>query len=120
MRSKDLKPLFGKPNVMSSLGRPRTSNDNAFAESVFATMKGKVIYPEFFGSIEDAEAFTAKFVEWHNYEHLHFVLDLLTPFSVHYRMCSRRFLNGGTDFSKRLLNDTGQGRRSTGLNRRPT
>ena len=86
MRSKDLKSLFEKLNVMSSHGRPHTSNDNAFAESIFATMKGRVIYPEFFGCIEDAEAFVAKFVEWYNYEHLHSSLDLLTPYSVHYGM----------------------------------
>lgn len=86
MRSKDLKSLFEKLNVMSSHSRPHTSNDNAFAESIFATMKGRVIYPEFFTSIEDAEAFVAEFVEWYNYEHLHSALDLLTPYSVHYGM----------------------------------
>lgn len=35
MRSKDLKSLFEKLHVMSSHSRPHTSNDNAFAESVF-------------------------------------------------------------------------------------
>ena len=49
-------------------------------------MKGRVIYPEYFGCIEDAEALLQKFVEWYNYEHLHSSLDLLTPHSVHYGM----------------------------------
>lgn len=35
MRSKDLKSLFEKLHVISSHSRPHTSNDNAFAESVF-------------------------------------------------------------------------------------
>lgn len=46
MRSKDLKSLFEKLHVMSSHSRPHTSNDNAFAESIFATMKSRVVYPE--------------------------------------------------------------------------
>lgn len=84
MRSKSLKSLFEKLNIMSSHSRPHTSNDNAYAESIFATMKGRVIYPEFFRSMEDAERFVMDFVEWYNYEHLHSGIALLTPFCVHY------------------------------------
>ena len=47
-------------------------------------MKDRVIYPEYFSRIEDAEAFVAEFAEWYNYAHLHSALDLLTPFSVHH------------------------------------
>lgn len=84
MRSKDLKSLFEKLNVMSSHSRPHTSNDNAFAESVFATMKGRVIHPEFFNSIESVELFVSEFVDWYNNEHLHSGLDLLSPSAVHF------------------------------------
>jgi len=85
-------------------------------------MEGRVIYPEFFGSIEDAEAFVAEFVEWYNYEHLHSALDLLPPFSVRHglqqevlerRNCLLEEARAG------ILSDTEQGRRGTGLNRRP-
>ena len=121
MRSKDLKSLFEKLNVMSSHGRPHTSNDNAFAESIFATMKGRVIYPEYFNCIEDAEAFVAEFVEWYNYEHLHSSLDLLTPYSVHYGM-QERYLSVGTTCSRKpvnyIRNDSGPSGRFTELNRK--
>lgn len=84
MRSKDLKSLFEKLHVMSSHSRPHTSNDNAFAESIFATMKSRVVYPEYFMSIEDAERFVVEFVDWYNNEHLHSGLDLLPPCAVHF------------------------------------
>ena len=71
MRSKDLKSLCEKLHVISSHSRPHTSNDNAFAESIFSTMKSRVVYPEYFVSIEDAERFVIEFVDWYNNEHLH-------------------------------------------------
>ena len=67
---------------MSSHSRPHTSNDNAFAESIFATMKSRVVYPEYFMTIEDAERFVVEFVDWYNNEHLHSGLDLLPPCAV--------------------------------------
>lgn len=84
MRSKDLKSLFEKLHVMSSHSRPHTSNDNAFAESIFSTMKSRIVYPEYFVSIEDAERFVIEFVDWYNNEHLHSGLDLLPPCAVHF------------------------------------
>lgn len=84
MKSCNLKTLFEKLHVQSSHSRPHTSNDNAYAESIFSTMKGRVLYPEFFTSIEAAIEFVSKFVEWYNYEHLHSGLDMSTPCSVHY------------------------------------
>ena len=84
MRSKDLKSLFEKLGVMSSHSRPHVSNDNAFAESIFSTLKSRVEYPEFFNSIEEAERFVTEFVDWYNNEHLHSGIDMLTPHSVHF------------------------------------
>lgn len=84
MRSKDLKSLIEKLHVMSSHSRPHTSNDNAFAESIFATMKSRVMYPEYFTSINDAERFVVEFVDWYDNEHLHSGLDLLPPCAVHF------------------------------------
>lgn len=84
MQSKDLKSLFEKLHVMSSHSRPHTSNDNAFAESIFSTMKSRIVYPEYFVSIEDAERFVIEFVDWYNNEHLHSGLDLLPPCAVHF------------------------------------
>jgi len=69
---------------MSSHSRPHTSNDNAFAESVFATMKGRVVYLEFFTSIEDAERFVVEFLDWYNNKHLHSGLNPLPPCAIHF------------------------------------
>jgi putative transposase len=48
MRSRTLFSLLA---VTASHGRPHTSNDNAYAENLFATFKGRVAYPDFFRSL---------------------------------------------------------------------
>lgn len=83
MRSITLNELFHALSVLASHSRPHTSNDNAFAESIFSTMKGRVLYPECFMTKEGAEAFVGQFVEWYNYEHKHSGIDLLSPYEVH-------------------------------------
>ena len=83
MRSLTLQAMFELRGILASHGRPHTSNDNAFAESLFATLKGRVIYPEYFDSLEAAEAFCAQFVSWYNEQHLHSALDFVTPNDVH-------------------------------------
>jgi putative transposase len=83
MRSVTLNELFNDLSVNATHSRPHTSNDNAFAESIFATMKGRVIYPEHFMTIEGANGFVEQFVDWYNFEHKHSGLDYLSPYEVH-------------------------------------
>lgn len=83
MRSKKLRGLFELLSVTASYGRPHTSNDNAFAESLFATFKGRVSFPEYFSSIEAARDYCLEFFTWYNCMHLHSNLDFVTPQSVH-------------------------------------
>lgn len=83
MRSHTLQAMFEVLGVTASHGRPHTSNDNAFAESLFATMKGRVLYPDAFESLEAAESYCARFATWYNEEHLHSSLDFVTPNDVH-------------------------------------
>jgi transposase InsO family protein len=83
MRSRTLRKLFELLAVTASHGRPHTSNDNAYAESLFATFKGRVAYPEYFRSLRAAREFCAMFFTWYNTEHLHSGLDYLTPIQVH-------------------------------------
>lgn len=83
MRSRKLNELFHLLSVRASHSRPHTSNDNAFAESVFSTLKGRVLYPEYFITKDGAEIFVKQFVDWYNYEHKHSGLDLLSPYEVH-------------------------------------
>jgi len=83
MRSRTLQKLFELLAVTASHGRPHTSNDNAYAESLFATFKGRVAYPEYFHSLRAAREYCAMFFAWYNTEHLHSGLDYLTPIQVH-------------------------------------
>ncbi len=83
MRSVTLNELFNSLSVNATHSRPHTSNDNAFAESIFATMKGRVLYPDCFMTIEGANDFVEQFVEWYNFEHKHSGLDYLSPYEVH-------------------------------------
>ncbi|MBN1448377.1 MAG: IS3 family transposase [Bacteroidetes bacterium] len=83
MRSSTLQKLFELLAVTASHGRPHTSNDNAYAESLFATFKGRVAYPEYFRSLRAASEHCAMFFAWYNTEHLHSGLNYLTPIQVH-------------------------------------
>lgn len=83
MRSVSLLKLFELLGVQSSYGRPHTSNDNAYAESLFATFKGRIAFPEYFASMEAAQWYCLEFFTWYNQYHLHSALDYLTPQAVH-------------------------------------
>ena len=83
MRSKTLNTFFTQMSVIATHSRPHTSNDNAYAESVFSTLKGRLLYPEYFKTIEACDIYIEQFVQWYNYEHQHSSLDYLRPFEVH-------------------------------------
>lgn len=93
MRSKKLRSLFEDLGVRASYGRPHTSNDNAFAESLFATFKGRVSFPEYFENIQSARGFCLEFFTWYNCFHLHSSLDFVTPQSVHEGLHPKIFAN---------------------------
>jgi putative transposase len=83
MRSKTVAQLLGDLGVTASFSRPRVSNDNAFSESQFKTLKYNFAFPGRFGSFEDALRFLRAFFSWYNQEHHHSSLGLLTPHQVH-------------------------------------
>lgn len=83
MRGKKLRALFERMQIKASYSRPHTSNDNAFAESLFATFKGRASMPEYFGNIESANGYCESFFHWYNHVHLHSSLDFVTPQNVH-------------------------------------
>lgn len=63
-----------------SLSRPRVSNDNAYAESLFRTCKYRPDYPnKLFGSMEEAQQWTQKFARWYSQEHKHSGLKFVAP-----------------------------------------
>jgi transposase InsO family protein len=70
--------------VMASFSRPSVSNDNAFSESLFRTVKYRPEYPSRpFPSLEAARAWVDRFVRWYNYEHRHSGIKFVTPAERH-------------------------------------
>jgi len=70
--------------IMPSFSRPRVSNDNPYAESLFKTCKYRPEYPDRpFLDLEDARAWTNGFVKWYNNVHKHSALKYVTPAQRH-------------------------------------
>jgi len=70
--------------VTSSFNRPRVSNDNAYAESIFKTCKYRPSYPRSgFKDIGEARQWMMSFVEWYNHHHKHSGLKFLSPVQRH-------------------------------------
>ena len=84
MTSKPVACHLADLGVTKSHSRPSVSNDNPYSESQFKTMKYRPEFPERFGSIEHAGAFSQTFFPWYNTEHCHSGLRLLKPEDVHY------------------------------------
>ena len=83
MRSKTVAELLSDIGVVKSHSRPRTSNDNAYSESQFKTMKYCPFFPGSFESPAEARTFFALFFAWYNEEHHHSGIAMLTPGTVH-------------------------------------
>lgn len=70
--------------VVSSFSRPSVSDDNAFAESLFRTMKYRAKYPTAgFATVEDATRWVRDFVAWYNDEHQHSGIGYVPPAARH-------------------------------------
>ncbi len=82
MKSDTLAQLFGSLGVSRSFSRPRVSNDNAFSEAQFKTLKYQPDYPGRFEGELHARAYLQDFFGWHNDEHHHSGLALFTPADV--------------------------------------
>jgi len=84
MKSKGVADLLLDLGINKSHSRPRVSNDNAYSESQFKTLKYCPEFPERFGSIQDARVFAGEFFDWYNNDHKHSGIEMLTPAQVHY------------------------------------
>lgn len=70
--------------ITPSHSRPRVSNDNAFSESLFKTLKFRPGFPaNGFATIEAARDWVLAFVRWYNEEHRHSKLCYVTPQQRH-------------------------------------
>ena len=70
--------------ITPSNSRPRVSNDNPYAESIFKTLKYRPNYePKGFATIEEARNWCSVFVNWYRFEHHHSGIKFLTPAERH-------------------------------------
>ena len=70
--------------VKPSYSRPRVSDDNAYAESLFRTAKYRPEFPaKGFASLDEARAWAAEFMRWYNDEHRHSGIRYVTPKQRH-------------------------------------
>ena len=84
MKGATMLATLQKLGVIPSLSRPSVSNDNAFSESLFRTLKYRPEYPERrFADIRQARQWVAGFVDWYNGEHLHSGIRFVTPHDRH-------------------------------------
>ena len=82
MKSDTLAQLLATLGVERSFSRPHVSDDNAFSEAQFKTLKYQPDYPgRFLGEVH-ARGWLAPFFGWHNDEHHHSSLALFTPADV--------------------------------------
>lgn len=95
MRGRPLADLLESLGIERSHSRPRTSNDNAFSEAQFKTMKYRPTYPRHFETIADARAWCAGFFTWYNGEHRHEGIAMLTPEDVHTGRTAMRLATRG-------------------------
>ena len=67
-----------------SYSRPRVSDDNAYAESVFRTAKYRPEFPQHgMADLVQARLWAGRFVHWYNEEHLHSGIGWVTPSARH-------------------------------------
>jgi len=84
MKGASLLETLYQLGVVHSHSRPRVSNDNAYAESIFKTFKYRPGYPyKGFKNIEAARIWVNEFVKWYNINHHHSGLNFLTPNQRH-------------------------------------
>lgn len=82
MKSDTLAQLLATLGAQRSFSRPHVSNDNAFSEAGFKTMKYQPDYPGRFESELHARGWLEPFFGWHNEHHHHSGLALFTPAEV--------------------------------------
>lgn len=74
--------LLSELGATASHSRPRVSNDNAFSESQFKTLKYQPDYPRRFESYAHAEGWCRDYFAWYNDHHHHSALAGFTPEQV--------------------------------------
>lgn len=84
MKSQTLQMKLHELNITPSHSRPRVSNDNAYSESLFRTLKYVPQWPSSgFRTLSEARQWVDKFTRWYNEEHRHSGIRYVTPGQRH-------------------------------------
>lgn len=84
MKGSTMLATLQRLGIVPSFSRPRVSDDNAYAESLFKTLKYRPEYPRKpFESLQAARHWVENFVRWYNAEHLHSAIRYVTPDDRH-------------------------------------
>lgn len=84
MKGASLLETLYQLGITPSRSRPRVSNDNPYAESIFKTCKYRPNYPSGgFENLTKARKWVLQFVRWYNLEHRHSGLNFVTPHQRH-------------------------------------
>lgn len=84
MKSLTLRAKLESLGVTTSFSRPRVSDDNAYVEAFFRTLKYGPTWPaKGFANLEDARAWVQQFMHWYNHEHQHSKIRFVTPAQRH-------------------------------------
>ena len=84
MKCYTLQSKLAELGITPSHSRPRVSNDNAFSESLFRTLKYCPFWPgQGFAALETARDWVNDFVRWYNNEHCHSAIKFVTPAQRH-------------------------------------
>jgi putative transposase len=82
MKSDTLAQLLATLGVQRSFSRPHVSDDNAFSEALFKTVKYQPDYPGRFDGELHGRGWLGPLLGWHNDDHHHSSLALFTPADV--------------------------------------
>lgn len=83
MKAASTVELVALLGLSQSYSRPRVSDDNAFSESQFKTLKYHRYFRGWYENLDQAKTEMDKFFMWYNHEHRHINLGLLTPAMVY-------------------------------------
>jgi len=71
--------------IVPSFSRPKVSDDNAYSEALFRTLKYRPEYPSVpFQSLQESRSWMVEFERWYNHEHRHSGIKFVSPASRHF------------------------------------
>ena len=85
MKAKEVTQMFRDLGLTQIFTRPRTPNDNPFAEALISTVKTAPTYPGWFpyndGTV--VRSYFERYFSWYDHEHYHSRIGYVTPFQKH-------------------------------------